>query len=110
MFLVEKKDILSDPDRIICVDIMPSMELDPKKVIYIDHHPSPLENDDNHLMYMSRLQWNFMGRKLKFSGSDIEFHERFTGLLAIGARLSLQLRPGIEPVNDFFTKLSRFIQ
>lgn len=43
-----------------------------------------LENDDNHLMYMSRLQWNFMGRELKFSGSDIEFHERFTGLLAIG--------------------------
>jgi len=41
-----------------------------------------LENDDNHLMYMSRLQWNFMGRSLNFSGSDIEYHDEFVGLLA----------------------------
>ena len=40
-------------------------------------------NDDNHLMYMTRLQWNFMGESLKFSSSDLEFHEDFTGLLAI---------------------------
>ena len=42
-------------------------------------------NDDNHLMYMSRLQWNFMGRAFKFSGSDIEFNQEFTGLLALAA-------------------------
>jgi hypothetical protein len=42
-------------------------------------------NDDNHLMYMSRLQWNFMGESLKFSGTDLEFHDQFVGLLALGA-------------------------
>ena len=43
------------------------------------------ENDDNHLMYMSRIQWNFMGRVLNFSGSDIEYHKDFVGLLAVAA-------------------------
>ncbi len=40
-------------------------------------------NDDNHLMYMSRIQWNFMGESLKFSGSDLEYHDRFVGLIAL---------------------------
>ena len=44
-----------------------------------------LENDDNHMMYMSRIQWNFMGRVLSFSGSDIEYHKEFVGLLAVAA-------------------------
>ena len=39
-------------------------------------------NDDNHLMYMSRIQWNPMGKSMEFSGSDIENHERFVMLLA----------------------------
>ncbi len=42
-------------------------------------------NDDQHLMYMMRLQWNPNGRVLKFSGSDIEYHKNFTGLLAVAA-------------------------
>ena len=41
------------------------------------------ENDDNHLMYMSRLQWNYMGESLGFSGSDLEYHDRFVGLIAL---------------------------
>jgi len=41
------------------------------------------ENDDEHLMYMSRIQWNPMGKSMKFSGSDLEYHERFVMLLAV---------------------------
>lgn len=40
-------------------------------------------NDDNHPMYMGRLQWNFAGESpLKFSGSDLKIHDRLTGILA----------------------------
>ncbi|TYB76314.1 OprO/OprP family phosphate-selective porin [Bizionia myxarmorum] len=42
-------------------------------------------NDDNHLMYIGRLQWNMFGRELKMSGSDVSFHEKPTGLLAFAA-------------------------
>ncbi len=42
------------------------------------------ENDDEHLMYMGRLQWNPNGKVLAFSGSDIEYHETLVMLLAIG--------------------------
>lgn len=38
---------------------------------------------DPYLMYMSRLQWNPNGSVLKFSGSDIEYHEKFKMLLAV---------------------------
>jgi len=41
-------------------------------------------NDDNHLMYMMRLQWNFMGRQLTFESSDISHHEKFAAIIAIG--------------------------
>jgi len=40
------------------------------------------QNDDNHMMYMSRIQWNPMGKSMKFTGSDIENHKRFVMLLA----------------------------
>jgi hypothetical protein len=33
-------------------------------------------NDDHHLMWMTRLQWNPFGRVLKFSGSDIPRHDQ----------------------------------
>lgn len=33
-------------------------------------------NDDNHMMYSSRLQWNALGGEMPFSQSDIEFHEK----------------------------------
>ena len=37
---ITNEDIEGNPDVIICTDIHPSAELDPKKVIYIDHHPA----------------------------------------------------------------------
>ncbi|RFM27330.1 OprO/OprP family phosphate-selective porin [Deminuibacter soli] len=40
-------------------------------------------NDDNHLMYFSRLQWNFTGRYLDFEGSDLEIHKEPAGVLAV---------------------------
>jgi phosphate-selective porin len=43
------------------------------------------ENDDNNLMWMLRGQWNFFGRELGFVGSDIEFHEKAAGLVALAA-------------------------
>lgn len=39
-------------------------------------------NDDNHLMYFGRLQWNFTGKYLDFEGSDIELHQKPIGVLA----------------------------
>lgn len=43
------------------------------------------QNDDDNLMYMARAQWNFLGRELKFSGSDIPYSEEATGLIALAA-------------------------
>ncbi|SHM87114.1 Phosphate-selective porin O and P [Chitinophaga jiangningensis] len=43
------------------------------------------QNDDNHLMYFTRLQWNFTGDYLDFEGSDIEIHERPAGVLAVNS-------------------------
>ncbi|MCP2027272.1 phosphate-selective porin [Flavobacterium sp. HSC-32F16] len=40
-------------------------------------------NDDNNLMYFGRAQWNFLGRFLDFEGSDIEFHEKPTPIIAL---------------------------
>lgn len=42
-------------------------------------------NDDNHLMYFGRLQWNFLGRFLDFEGCDLEFHEKPTPIIAFSA-------------------------
>lgn len=33
-------------------------------------------NDDDNMMYSARLQWNAMGGEMKFSQSDIEFHDK----------------------------------
>lgn len=33
-------------------------------------------NDDDGMMYSGRLQWNALGGEMKFSQSDIEFHEK----------------------------------
>lgn len=43
-----------------------------------------VENDDGHFMYVGRLQWNFLGRELPMTGSDLSFHEKPTGLIALG--------------------------
>jgi phosphate-selective porin OprO/OprP len=42
-------------------------------------------NDDEHLMYVGRLQWNLFGRELPMTASDIEGHEKFTGSVAFAA-------------------------
>ena len=42
-------------------------------------------NDDEHLMYMGRLQWNPTGRIVPFQGSDIGFTKKFTPLIAMAA-------------------------
>ena len=39
--------------------------------------------DDENLMYMLRLQWNPNGEELGFSGSDLEFHEKFVSSIAL---------------------------
>jgi len=43
------------------------------------------ENDDLHLMYLTRLQWNYLGEQVKFSGSDVEYSEDAAGLIALSA-------------------------
>jgi phosphate-selective porin OprO/OprP len=43
------------------------------------------QNDDNQLMYFGRLQWNFTGVDLPFEGSDLEIHQKPTGILALNA-------------------------
>jgi phosphate-selective porin len=43
------------------------------------------ENDDEHLMWAGRAQWNFLGRDVGFTGSDLEGHEQAAGLLALAA-------------------------
>ncbi len=40
-------------------------------------------NDNSTLMYLLRLQWNPNGEILKFSGSDIENHQKFISSFAI---------------------------
>ena len=42
-------------------------------------------NDDNHLMYVGRLQWNFLGRELAMTSSDLKYHEKPTAIIAFGA-------------------------
>jgi len=44
---------------------------------------SGTSNDDSSLMYLLRLQWNPNEEVLKFSGSDIENHQRFITSIAI---------------------------
>jgi len=42
-------------------------------------------NDDTNHMYMGRLQWNFLGRDLKFQQTDVEYHEQPAGSVAFAA-------------------------
>lgn len=41
-------------------------------------------NDDNNLMYVGRLQWNFLGRDLTLKQTDVERTEKPTASLAFG--------------------------
>lgn len=42
-------------------------------------------NDDDKMMYMARIQWNFLGRDLKWTQSDLKYHEKPAASLAFGA-------------------------
>lgn len=42
-------------------------------------------NDDANMMYVGRYQWNFLGRDLTWSQSDVEYHEQPAGSLAFSA-------------------------
>lgn len=42
-----------------------------------------VNNADDNMMYMGRLQWNFLGRDLSWRQTDVEFTELPTGSLAI---------------------------
>ncbi len=39
-------------------------------------------NDDDQMMYMARFQWNFLGRDLKWTQSDIKYHKQPAASLA----------------------------
>jgi phosphate-selective porin OprO/OprP len=41
-----------------------------------------VRNTDDNMMYMGRLQWNFLGRDLKWRQTDVEYHAKPTGSLA----------------------------
>lgn len=43
------------------------------------------QNDDDKMMYFGRLQWNFLGREVPFSGGDVEISEKPAGIIAIAA-------------------------
>jgi phosphate-selective porin OprO and OprP len=42
-----------------------------------------VRNNDNGMLYMGRLQWNFLGRDLPWRQTDVEFTELPTGSIAI---------------------------
>ena len=42
-------------------------------------------NNDNNMMYMGRLQWNFLGRDLAWRQTDVEYTKKPTGSLAFAA-------------------------
>lgn len=63
VFTITKEDVALNVDIIICTDIHAGRDLDPKKVIYIDHHPS-MDHDnflmaihDEHIQSCSLLIW-----------------------------------------------------
>ncbi|MDH5585982.1 MAG: OprO/OprP family phosphate-selective porin, partial [Nitrospirota bacterium] len=42
-------------------------------------------NDDDNMMWFGRFQWNFLGRDLKWSQSDVEYHEQPTASVAFAS-------------------------
>ncbi len=44
-----------------------------------------VRNTDNNMMYIGRLQWNFLGRDLALKQTDVEFTQLPTASLAFGA-------------------------
>ncbi|MFN7130533.1 MAG: porin [Myxococcales bacterium] len=58
------------------------------------------ENDDDGHLYMGRLQWNFLGRDLKFSQSDVEGHEKPAASLSLGAARNVTNRRQFPQTKD----------
>ncbi|MGR8919931.1 MAG: porin [Gammaproteobacteria bacterium] len=44
-----------------------------------------VRNNDENMMYMGRLQWNFLGRDLAWRQTDVEYTEKPTGSIAFAA-------------------------
>ena len=44
-----------------------------------------VNNDDDNMMYMGRIQWNVFGRELKWRQSDVKFHKKPTASISFGA-------------------------
>ena len=42
-----------------------------------------VQNANDEQMYMGRLQWNFLGRNLGFSQSDVGYRDKPAGSLAV---------------------------
>ena len=59
-------------------------------------------NDDSSMMWFGRYQWNFLGRDLSFSQTDVELHEEPAGSLAFAAvkNNSRFHRPAQSPLLD----------
>lgn len=58
------------------------------------------QNDDNKLMYSTRLQWNAIGGEMKFSQSDTEFHERPALNIAFAANTNRSRCTAFETASD----------
>ncbi|WP_425639562.1 porin [Algoriphagus yeomjeoni] len=43
------------------------------------------QNDDSKMMYFGRFQWNFLGREVPFSGSDLKISQKPAAIIAIAA-------------------------
>lgn len=41
------------------------------------------QNDDENMMYFGRVQWNFLGREIPFSGGDLNISPKPAGIIAI---------------------------
>ncbi len=48
-----------------------------------------INNPDDSHMWMGRLQWNFLGRDLKWRQSDVKIHEKPTGSIAFAGATNL---------------------
>lgn len=57
-------------------------------------------NDDGHLMYNARLQWNALGGEIPFSQSDLEYHEQPALNFAIAANTNRSSCLAFETAQD----------
>jgi len=65
-------------------------------------------NDDDNMMYTGRLQWNFLGKELEFSQSDVEFHEQPAASLAFAGATNKSRCTAFETASDSCRALPGF--